>query len=120
MEGEQKLEQKKFQSGEGTVTIPLEDYINTKDLLETLLKTTDTHKEFIVKFRKSLVQLLMKAKDAGINMDPLFDYYADLKFDPIDGVEVVPSKDELDGSQKWIVVLTKKTVKDEGISLNND
>lgn len=116
-------EDRKILDKEGSVTMALKDYNEMRDLLETLLNSTDTHKEFIVKFRKSLTMLLIKSKEVGIDIDPLFEYFVDLSFAPIEGVTVVKNEGpfkEGEPHPRWTVILTKKTVEDEGFSLTND
>lgn len=90
----------------GTVHLPLDVYNNMRDELDQLRKTTRTHEEFIQAFRASFKIITKMMSAQGINMQQVYDYYKNLDFEVIEGVELI--KDEESGRSSVIV---KKKVK---------
>jgi len=104
---------------EGSVTMTLQDYNFMRDTLDSVMRTTDTTKEFLKKFNLSLAVIIGKAKEAGIDMVQLFDYFKDPEFKLIEEVKVVrANKEENKNNPRWVVII--KTVKDEEHFTHND
>jgi len=89
----------------GTVHLPLERYNEMRDLLDQLTKTTKTHEEFIQSFRASFKIITKMMSAQGIDMSQVYDYYRNLDFEVIEGVDVVK---ELDGDKTRVVIKKKQ------------
>lgn len=101
-------------SVEGTVTMDLKSYNYMRDTLEHLYKTTDTHKEFLKKFRVSLAVIIGKAQFAGLDMSEMYEYFKDLDFPVIERVVILHDEE----ASKWRVKIKK--IEDEKIDSTTD
>lgn len=98
----------------GTAHIPLEKYNDMRDELDQLRKTTKTHEQFIQSFRASFKIITKIMGSKGIDMQQVYDYYKNLDFEVIEGVEVM--KDE--HSDK-VRVVVRKRVKSDNVKFEN-
>ena len=91
----------------GTVHLPLEMYNNMRDELDQLRKTTKTHEQFIQAFRASFKIITKMMSAQGIDMQQVYDYYKNLDFEVIDGVELTVRRIVKPGKPEYIVEARK-------------
>jgi hypothetical protein len=103
----------------GRADISIREYNSMRDTLLQLLKTTRTHKEFIKDFRTSLIQIVSLAKEQGVDLSPMYDYYENLDMKKIESMEFIsiPEDDSKENSIKF--VLTLKIAEDEKTGLSS-
>ena len=89
----------KIPPSEGSVTLPLEEYLLLRDTINSLLETTKTHKEFLKDFRKSLIQIIQLCKSKDLDLDSMFEYYKNLDFKTIESLDLEYVKGEEDKPQ---------------------
>lgn len=96
---------------DGRVNISLQEYNQMRDTIVNLVETTKTHKEFIKDFRLSLINIVAKAEEIGLDLGQIYEYYESLDFKPIESLGFVQGDD----ITKLIIKLQeskKKTLKD--------
>lgn len=95
---------------EGKVELKLTSFLFLRDNLEILLKTTDTQKEFLRKFRLSLLSIIEEGKRAGIDLTELYSYYKDLEFPEVKGAEIIKldTEDQGGNTPDWLLRIDKQ------------